>query len=42
MYFHVARRGVTINFGSDIYMLLSVLKPVDSLLEVFLETYFVY
>ena len=25
-----------------IYMLLSVLKTVDSLLEVFLETYFVY
>ena len=25
-----------------IRMLLSVLKPVDSLLEVFLETYFVY
>ena len=26
--------------SKDIYMLLSVLKPVDSLLEVFLETYF--
>ena len=27
---------------TDTYMLLSVLKPVDSLLEVFFETYFVY
>ena len=25
-----------------IYMLLSVLKPVDSLFDVFLETYFLY
>ena len=28
--------------STDIYMLLCVLKPVDSLFEVFLETYFVY
>ena len=35
----IIKQRVRVN---DIYMLLSVLKPVDYLLEVFFETYFVY
>ena len=33
---------VLFRVSTDIYMLLSVLKRVDSLFEVFLETYVVY